>query len=79
MGDQGKVIDVEKVVRNSDSPFIRSLPKFLIRLLEKVVWQDEMNETIGRFADKKGVPFIDSILNYWNVEDKYKRGGKYSS
>ena len=34
MGDPGKVIDVEKVVRNSDSPFIRSLPKFLIRLLE---------------------------------------------
>jgi putative hemolysin len=63
-----KVIDLEKVLRTSDSKFIRTLPGFIIRLLEKIVCQYEINETIWVNRMKDGVPFINDVLDYWNVK-----------
>ena len=63
-----KTIDIEKTIRDSKSKFVRSLPKFVVRLIIKSVHQDEMNATIHRNRDKSGVPFINGILNDWNVK-----------
>jgi putative hemolysin len=67
MDDEENIINIEKVIRNSGSKFVRSLPKFIIRIIEKVVHQDEMNDTINRFRDKSGVPFINDVLKCWNI------------
>jgi putative hemolysin len=63
-----KIIDLEKVIRNSESKFVRSLPRFFIRILEKIVHQDEMNTTIEKNSHKTGVPFINDVLAYWNIK-----------
>jgi putative hemolysin len=63
-----KTIDIEKTIRQSKSKFVRSLPKFIIRLIIRIVHQNEMNATIYRNYDKSGVPFINGILNEWNVK-----------
>jgi len=63
-----KTVDIEKAIRDSKSKFVRSLPKFVVRLIIKSVHQDEMNATIHRNRDKSGVPFINGILNDWNVK-----------
>ena len=68
MSQASKIIDLEKVIRNSESKFVRSLPGFIIRILEKVVHQDEMNDTINKNSNKTGVPFINAVLSYWNVK-----------
>jgi putative hemolysin len=68
MSQAKKIIDLEKVMRNSESKFVRSLPGFIIRILEKLVHQDEMNDTINKNSDKTGVPFINAVLGYWNVK-----------
>jgi putative hemolysin len=62
-----KIIDTEAVIKNSTSKFIRSLPGFIIRFIRKIVHQDEMNETIHKFRDKEGVPFINEVLKEWKV------------
>jgi hypothetical protein len=62
-----KIIDVEKAVRSSNSKFVRSLPKLIISLIEKLIHQDEMNPTIHRYLNKSGVPFLNDILNEWKV------------
>lgn len=67
MSDKNNVIDIEKVIRNSDSKFVRSLPKFIIRIIAKVVRQDELNQAINRNRDKSGIPFINGVLDYWNI------------
>jgi putative hemolysin len=67
MPETEKIIDIEKEFKNSNSPFLRSLPSFVIRIIEKLIRQDEMNETIYRNRDKTGVPFIRDVLEYWNV------------
>lgn len=65
-----KVIDVEKIIRNSKSMFIRSLPGVVVRFIKKMICQDEMNTTIHRNNKKTGVPFINDILKEWNVTIK---------
>lgn len=63
-----KTIDIEKSFKNSTSKLVRYLPGFIIRLLEKIIWQDEMNATIHRSQHLTGVPFVNSVLNDWKVK-----------
>ena len=74
MQEISKVIDVEKTIRGSKSDFVRSLPKFIVRLIEKIVRQDEMNPYIQQNCNKTGVPFINGILKDWNVKTVVKGG-----
>jgi putative hemolysin len=69
-----KTIDIEKSFKNSGSKLARSLPKFIIRILKKIIWQDEMNATIHRSQHLTGVPFVNSVLNDWKVKVVIKGG-----
>lgn len=83
MPDPEKIIDIEKEFKGSSSVLLRSLPSFVIRLIEKLIRQDEMNATIYRSRDKTGIPFIQEVLKNWNVSiDVYGReripsGGRF--
>jgi putative hemolysin len=68
MEDNNKVIDIEKAIRESNSKFFKSLPRFVVRLIIKIIRQNEFNEVIYNNRDKNGVPFLNGILNDWNVK-----------
>jgi putative hemolysin len=72
MEETEKVIDVEKVIRTSKSGFIKSLPKFAVRWIIKIVRQDDFNKVIHDNQDKTGVPFINGFLDDWNVKVEIK-------
>jgi 1-acyl-sn-glycerol-3-phosphate acyltransferase len=74
MGETKNVIDVERAIKNGNSRFLRSLPKFIIRLIIKIVKQDEFNNVINNNSDKIGVPFINGVLNDWNVKVETQDG-----
>lgn len=61
-------INIEKIIRGSKSTFIRNLPGFIIRLIEKIICQDEMNETLEKNAHKEGISFVNAVLEEWNVQ-----------
>ncbi|MDP4223376.1 MAG: 1-acyl-sn-glycerol-3-phosphate acyltransferase [Bacteroidota bacterium] len=67
MEEVPKVIDIREIVRSSNSGFFRNLPGFMISTLEKLICQDEMNDTIYRHRDKTGLSFINDVLEGWNV------------
>ena len=67
MEEIAKIVDIEKVIRLSDSGFIRNLPLFMIRVLEKIIRQDDLNEAIYTNRFKQGVPFINGVLDHWNI------------
>jgi putative hemolysin len=67
MTEVDKIIDVEKAIRSSKSKFVSSLPMFIIRGIMKLVCQDEMNAIIYKFRDNSGVPFVNDVLNEWNM------------
>jgi len=69
-----KVIDIEKAIRNSKSKFVSSIPKFMVRLVEKITNQDYMNMIIHKCRDKTGVPFVNCVLKELNINVEVKGG-----
>jgi len=67
MPEDPRVIDIRREIRNSNSGFLRSLPGFIVRRMEKLICQDEINAAIFRSRDKTGVPFINDVLEGWKV------------
>jgi 1-acyl-sn-glycerol-3-phosphate acyltransferase len=67
MDEVTKIIDIKKAVRNSKSKFVRNLPGFVITKISRLVREEEMNTTIHNHRHKSGIPFVDDVLNEWNV------------
>lgn len=65
-----KVIDIQKAIRNGKSRFLKSLPGFIIKLIIKIVGQEELNRVIYNNREKTGVPFTNGILHDWNIKVK---------
>ena len=63
-----KYIDLEKHIENSDSAFLKKIPKFIVRLLIKLVRQEELNGIINRNAEYYGVDFIRKAFEEFNVK-----------
>jgi putative hemolysin len=70
MEEADKVIDIEKEFRNSNSGFLKSLPGFIVKGIEKFIRQDEMNAAINENRNKTGVFFLNNVLKDWNVTVK---------
>jgi putative hemolysin len=70
MDEFSKVIDIEKAIENGNSRFFKSLPRFIIKLLIKIIEQEELNKVIYSNREKFGVLFTNGILNEWNVKVK---------
>ncbi len=62
-----KTIDLGRAIREGNSGFFKSFPRFVIRLLEKIVRQEEMNKVIWDNRHMTGVPFINGVLKDWKV------------
>jgi putative hemolysin len=60
-------IDIEKALRGSSNKFLKSLPAFIIRLIKKIVHEDEMNATISRSSHLQGIDFVKDVLEGWKV------------
>ncbi len=58
-----KFIDVEKVIASKSPHLLKMLPKFIIRYLKRIIHEDEINNALAIHGHKKGVEFVDSILN----------------
>lgn len=68
MEEVEKTIDIAREIRKSDSSFYKSLPGYVIKLLEKIICQDEINSAIYRNRHLQGLHFINGILDLWNVK-----------
>jgi len=63
-----KYIDLAASIRKSNSGFLKKLPGFLIRWLERIVKQDEINEILDKYKDCQGVEFHNSIIKEFNLK-----------
>ena len=58
-------IDIGKIIQEKLG---KKLPRFLVRLLEKLIHQDEMNEFLATDgSDKTGLEFIEATLRFLDV------------
>lgn len=67
-----KFLDVDKVLRQKSGKSYRFVPKFLIRYLERITHQDELNEILFRLKGVNSFEFLHEILfNMFGVEIEY--------
>lgn len=69
-----KAIDIEKAIRSGNNKLLRSLPGFIIKLLRKIIYEDEINSIINRSRHLNGVPFLMDILDNINVKVDIRGG-----
>ncbi len=63
-----KYIDLCANIRAGKSNFLKKLPHFVVRFLEKIIWQDEMNDILWRFRDCKGIEFHHNVAAELNLK-----------
>jgi putative hemolysin len=69
-----KYIDLENIIATGNSSFLKRLPRFVIRLIQRIIMEDEMNRILARYPGVIGYEFLEIILKDFNItleiEDK---------
>lgn len=61
-------INVDKIVAAKIPRLYTKIPRFLIRYLEKILHQDELNEILRINKDKQGVDFMRGAVDYFELK-----------
>lgn len=62
-----KYIDIAKIISEGNSKFLKKLPWFIIKLLERIIRQDEMNDILTRSSAFLGVDFLPKMIEEFNL------------
>jgi putative hemolysin len=62
-----KHIDLAKSIKESDSDFLKKFPGFIVRWLELIIKQDELNYVIEKYKDLEGADFHRAIIKEFNI------------
>lgn len=62
-----KMIDVTRLIASKDEKLLRWLPSFVIRYLERVLHQDEVNHLLEKAKDLKNSAFSDAAMEEFNI------------
>lgn len=69
MEDQNRIqpIYIEKLFKSKNPGLARLIPGFVYAFLKRVIHQNDINDFISKYGDRKGLDFADGILEYLNV------------
>jgi putative hemolysin len=70
MSDQ-KFIDIKKLIGSKNPRLLKFLPGFMIRYLERILHQDEINDFLSNHPDQKGQEFCTAVVNYLNIKIEF--------
>jgi putative hemolysin len=63
-----KYIDLPEIIKKSNSAFLKKLPGFVVRFVQWVIMEDEMNRILTKYHDVIGVDFLFAILKEFNIK-----------
>ena len=63
-----KHIDLEKVIKSKSEKLYRFLPRFVLRMAERLLHVDDLNRLIYKYRDDFGADFAQDILQDLNIE-----------
>ena len=63
-----KYIDISKIIKEGDSKILKKLPRLIIKLVAKIIKQDEMNYILAKYSDYTGVDFLPKIIEEFNLK-----------
>jgi len=66
--DEVKYLDLEKTIAESDYKLLKSLPKFIIRLIMRIAKQRELNALLNKYSEFEGIAFLGKVLEEFNIK-----------
>lgn len=60
-------IDIDKVLRAKAAKYYRYIPRFVIRKLERIIGQKELNELLYNNRNRSGMDFATGVIDEMNV------------
>jgi putative hemolysin len=66
--DGSKYIDIGKIIEEGNSKFLKKLPRFVIRLVARIIRQDELNYILNKYAGYTGAEFMPKIMEEFNLK-----------
>ena len=61
-------IDIDQVLKSKNPRLYKSLPRFLINYLKRIVHQDEINYIIDTYGHLYGLDFNKAVLEYFDIK-----------
>lgn len=65
-------IDLVAQINRSNSALLKKLPRFVVRGLELLIRQDDINRMLNKYADVEGVEFLQKLVEELNIRIEYK-------
>lgn len=61
------LIDLDAVLKSKAPQLAKKIPRFVVNYIKRTIHQDELNEVLTRYADKKGVDFMNGCVEYFDL------------
>lgn len=65
--DSIKPIYIEKLFKSKNPGLARLIPGFIYSFLKRIICQNQINDFISKYGNRKGLDFADGILEYLDV------------
>lgn len=78
-----ELLDIDMVLKTKAPKIYNKIPKAFINYLKRKIHQEELNEILTIYHDKDGVDFMQSAVNYFNLDlkvyglDQISKGERY--
>ncbi len=63
-----KHIDLEKIIQEGNSKLLRKLPPVAVRLIAKIIKQEEINCILNKYSEYSGAEFLPKICEEFNLK-----------
>lgn len=65
--EEGKFIDIEKVIADKNPSVLKWMPRVVLNYLKNIIHEDEINDFIELHKDKKNEEFCQAVVDYFNL------------
>lgn len=72
MSKQKKIIDVKQVIHEKNPNFLKFLPGFIVRYLQKILHEKDVNEFINDHKNDSPIEFCLSVMKKFNIDLTYE-------
>ncbi|MBC5620526.1 glycerol acyltransferase [Butyricimonas hominis] len=70
MEETVKPIYIEQLFKSKNPKLARWIPKFVYSFLKRLICQDQINDFISKYGDRKGLDFADGVMEYLDLSFK---------